>query len=104
MAKYNRVEDPVRKAKEFNSISFEKQIRDERTLKTFAKARRNNQLYQEGYSLGVRGGELESATELVEENGQMIPKCEHRNFKAGYKKGLEQLQANIQASDNSKTR
>ena len=27
--------------------------------------------------------------ELVEENGKMIPKNQHRNFKQGYKKGLE---------------
>lgn len=61
----------------------------ERTLKTMDKTKRYNQLYHDGYSIGAVGGSIDGEVELVEENGKMIPKNQHRNFKQGYKKGLE---------------
>jgi hypothetical protein len=73
----------------------------ERTLKTMDKARRYDQLYHDGYSLGAAGGSIDGETELVEENGKMIPKKEHRNFKAGYKKGLEIFKLRIGVAKNN---
>ncbi len=103
MAKYNRVDAPLRMAKEYNNIAFNNEIGEKNTLKTFNKIRENNKLYQEGMALGANGGNLEEATELVEENGIEIPKKEHRNFKAGYKRGLEIFKNNLE-NNNSKTR
>ena len=82
----------------------------ERTLKTMDKFRRYDQLYHDGYTLGANGGIIDNEVDLVEENGKMIPKNQHRNFKAGYKKGLEVYKIRLAANqsygqdDSHKTR
>ena len=107
MAKYNRTNEPLRKAKEFNDISFAKEIGEQNTLKSFDKVRQNNKLYKEGMALGASGGDIDMANDLVIENGVTIPKKEHRNFKAGYKRGLEIFKAQlnlVESENNNKTR
>ena len=107
MTKYDRVHEPLRKAKEFNDIAFTKEMGEQNTLKTLDKTRQNNNLYKEGMALGANGGDIDTANDLVVENGVTIQKKEHRNFKAGYKRGLEifkaQLDSTIDQGEN-KTR
>ena len=107
MAKYNRLDAPLRTAKEFNNISFNRELGDERTLKTMNKVRENNRLYNEGKKLALAGGDINTAIELVEENGKMISKKDHRNFKAGYMEGLRLVKEQIgyvSENENNKTR
>ena len=107
MAKYDRVHEPLRIAKEFNNVAYSKQKGEENTLKSFNKLRENNKLYNEGKELGMIGASIDDKNELVLENDKMIPKKEHRNFKAGYIAGLkifkEQL-GEIDTENDKKTR
>ena len=96
MAKYNRVEAPVRMAKDFNGIAFSSEMGLRNTEATNDKARRYNKLFQEGYSIGLKGGNIDNELDLVEQNGEMIPKKEHRNFKHGYEAGLKELKAQLE--------
>ena len=79
----------IKLARYANAYHNEFDASRERTLKTMDKARRYDQLYHDGYSIGAAGGSIDGEVELVEENGKMIPRNQHRNFKQGYKKGLE---------------
>ena len=85
-------------ARQANVYHQEYEAGKERTLKTMDKTRRYDQLYHEGYSLGRVGASTENETQLVEENGKMIPKNQHRNFKQGYKNGLKIFKENLAAS------
>ena len=76
----------------------------ERTLKSNAKVAAYNKLYWDGYRKALIDVPLESFTDLVEENGEMIPRKNHRNFKAGYKAGLEKKKAELENMKNNKTR
>lgn len=107
MAKYDRNRETLRIAKEFNNIAYSKQKGDENTLKSFNKLKENNKLYNEGKELGIIGASIDDKNELVMENDKMIPKKEHRNFKAGYIAGLkifkEQL-GEVNTESENKTR
>ena len=63
----------------------------ERKLKTDAKVANNRKLYLDGYRKGLQEVPLESFSDLVEENGKMVQRKDHRSFKAGYLRGLEEL-------------
>ena len=76
----------------------------ERTLKTNAKLASNQKLYLDGYAKGLKGVPLDSFTDLVEENGRLIQRKDHRNFKAGYARGLEELQNQLAYNNQRKTR
>ena len=91
----------IKLARSGNMYHDEYEASKERTLKSMDKVRRYDQLYHDGYSLGASGGVLDDQTELVEENGKMIPKKDHRNFKAGYKKGLEVFKIRVNALKNN---
>ncbi len=92
MAKYNKTTDSLRKAKEFISISYSNEQGHLNTLKSYDKLKRYNELYEEGMQFGMAGDSIDNETELVDENGKMIPKNTHRNFLAGYKEGLKHFQ------------
>lgn len=96
MAKYNRVEAPIRIAKEYNEIALSSEIGHMNTLKSYDKVKRYNDLYQEGYSIGLKGGSIDNELDLVEQNGEMVPKKEHRNFKHGYEAGLKELKTQLE--------
>ena len=64
----------------------------ERTLKTNAKIAANRKLYLDGLRKALQNVPLESFTDLVDENGVMVQRQEHRSFKAGYKAGMEELE------------
>ena len=105
MAKYDRLSEPLRIAKEFNKIGLNRAASEENTLKSMNKARENNKLYSEGKLLAMTGGDINSANELVYENEKMIPKKDHRNFKAGYVAGLKLYKEQLNGTDeNKKTR
>ena len=76
----------------------------ERTLKTNAKVASNQKLYLDGYSKGLKGVPLESFTDLVEENGKIIQRKDHRNFKAGYARGQQELENQMSLNTAHKTR
>lgn len=63
----------------------------ERRLKADAKMAANQKLYLDGYRKALLGVPLESFTDLVEENGVMVQRKDHRNFKAGYTNGVRDL-------------
>ena len=92
MAKYDRLSESLRIAKEFNKIGLNRAASEENTLKSMNKARENNKLYSEGKLLAMTGGDINSANELVYEKEKMIPKKDHRNFKAGYLNGKKELE------------
>ena len=90
MSKNDR--DPARIAKEFGR-NFENNEKGHlNTLATYSKLNRYNKLYEEGFSLGRIGSNIEDRIELVEQNGEMVPKKNHRNFLAGYREGLKYYQ------------
>ena len=76
----------------------------ERTLKANAKLAANQKLYLDGYRKGLLGVPLESFTDLVEENGKMIQRKDHRNFKAGYLQGCKELASKVEENNNHMTR
>ena len=76
----------------------------ERTLKSNAKVAANQKLYLDGYAKGLKGVPLESFTDLVEENGKIIQRKDHRNFKAGYARGLQELKNQLEINNSHKTR
>ena len=91
-------------AREANMHHDEYTASMERTLKTNAKVAANQKLYLDGYSKGLKGVPLESFTDLVEENGKIIQRKDHRNFRAGYLHGLEELKNQVKTDIEHKTR
>ena len=73
----------------------------ERTLKSDAKVAANKKLYLDGYRKGLQGVPFDSFTDLIEYNGEMIQRKDHPGFKAGYIKGLNEIENN---NINHKTR
>ena len=76
MAKYNRIDDPVRKAKEFNNITETRKISLENTLKSYDKERNRNKLYNEGYSWFMSNKAIEDDVEEIVVDGQTVKRNE----------------------------
>ena len=76
----------------------------ERTLKTASKVASNRKLYLDGYSKGLQEVPLESFSDLIEENGKMVQRKDHRSFKAGYLRGYEDIIIQKNSVNNNKTR
>ena len=74
----------------------------ERTLKTYNTVKNYRVLFLDGYRKGLQNAPLENFTDLVEENGKMVQRKNHRSFLGGYKKGLEEGQKQVKV--NNKTR
>lgn len=85
----NRNDEIIKLARGTNLHFDEYQASKERTLKTNAKIARNRKLYLDGYSKGLQGISLESFTDLIEKDNEMIQRKDHPNFKAGYNAGCE---------------
>ena len=90
----------AREVRDANIHFDEYEASKERTLKTNAKVARNNKLYLDGYRKGLLGVPLESFSDLVEENGKLVQRKDHRNFKAGYARGAEELALQLNNSAN----
>ncbi len=88
MAKYNRYDKNVRMAKEFNNISFSKDISLETTLKSFDKEKRVRKLYSLGLSWFNDGNKLQDALELVVLDGEEMMLKDIIYFQRGYEAGL----------------
>lgn len=76
----------------------------ERSLKTNAIVAANRKLYQDGYDKGLKAVPLENFSDLVEQNGKMVQRKDHRSFKAGYLRGYEELIIRQNSVNNNKTR
>lgn len=76
----------------------------ERSLQTNAKIAANRKLYQDGYDKGIKAIPLDNFSDLVEQNGKMVQRKDHRSFKAGYLRGYEELIIRQNSINNNKTR
>ena len=99
----NQKGEIIKTVKGANMHFDEYEAAKERKLASFNKSRENNKLYLEGYSAGLKGElPLESFVELIPENGKMVQKKDHRNFKAGYIRGQEEVNAKLNNSHKSR--
>ncbi len=99
----NMKSEIIKTVKGANMHFDEYEAAKERKLASFNKSRENNKLYLAGYSAGLKGeAPLESFVELVEENGKMVQMKDHRNFKAGYLRGQEEVDAKLNNSHRSR--
>lgn len=105
MSNYEKEKRALKYAKEFIRISADMDAGLDNKIRANVKNRRNNELYNEGFKAGINGMlELEDFVELVEENDKMVPKKDHRNFKAGFANGRSQLEFEINRDGSHRSR
>ena len=76
----------------------------ERNLRHIHNNKIRGLLFQEGYSLGFRGEDIDSVTDTVELEGKTIEKRNDPSFRGGYKSGLKEYQAKIKNEETHMSR
>ena len=88
MAKYDKTKENLRKAKEFNSIGFSRDISLQTTLKTLDNYRRGRKLYALGLEWFNAGNDLNQALDIVNIDGIDLALKDIVYFQRGYEAGL----------------
>ena len=91
MAKYNRINEPVIKAKNFidRGIKIDKSM--ESTLKTYNKERISRKLYNDGFAWYKKNMRLEDANDKIIVDGHEVKINETIYFQRGYQAGAMQV-------------
>ena len=89
MAKYNRLDEPGRIAKEFIEIGATKEKALNNKLKELDRARNCRKLFNEGYAW-YKQNELDEANEIIEFEGKELPKKDIIHFKRGYQEAVKE--------------
>lgn len=100
----DRNEELIKIARDGNRYTNDYNESKDRTLRQLHNARLRNTLYQEGYRLGVNGGNIDDVTDTFEIDGKVMKKNTDGSFKAGYSAGLNDLKAKIKNEEFHKTR
>ena len=96
--------EKIKFVRDANRFIPDRKAAEERDLRRMHNARIRNTLFQEGYSLGVHGGDIDTVTDTVELDGKIVEKRSDPSFRGGYKSGLRDYQSKFKEEETHMSR